>query len=59
MLIDAETRAHTQVVKMCMLMTGTGMLKPVSYIQAFVKHLIAANPSAMLLSDDLAIACLC
>jgi hypothetical protein len=55
MLIDAETRVHTQVVKMCMLMTGTGMLNPVPYVHTFVKHMIAANPNAMLLSDDPAI----
>jgi hypothetical protein len=56
MLIDAETRAHTQVVKMCMPMTGTGMLNPVPYVQTFVKHMIAADLNAMLLSDDPAVA---
>jgi hypothetical protein len=56
MLIYAETRAHTQVVKMCMPMTGTGMLNPVPYVQTFVKHMIAADLNAMLLSDDPAVA---
>jgi hypothetical protein len=37
-------------------MTGTGMLNPVPYVQTFVKHMIAANPNAMLLSDDPAVA---
>jgi hypothetical protein len=55
MLIDANTRVYTQVVKMCIPMTGTGMLNAVPYIQAFVKHLVAADPSTMLLSDDPAI----
>jgi hypothetical protein len=55
MLIDAETRPHTQVVKICMPMNITGMLNPFPYVQAFVKHLIAPDPSAMLLSEDPAI----
>jgi hypothetical protein len=54
--VGAETRVHTQVVKMCMLMTCTGMLNPIPYVQTFVKHMIAANPNAMLLSDDPAVA---
>jgi hypothetical protein len=37
-------------------MTGTGMLNPVPYVQTFVKHMIAADLNAMLLSDDPAVA---
>jgi hypothetical protein len=55
MLINAETRMHMRVKKMCMMMTGTGMLTPVPYVQAFVKHLIAADPRAMYPSEDPAI----
>jgi hypothetical protein len=56
MLIDPQTKAHTQTVKMCMPMNGHGMLNSIPYVTSFVTHLLLANPQAQLLSDDPAIA---
>jgi hypothetical protein len=51
-LIDPQIKLHTQVVKICVLMSGHGMLNPIPYVTSFVTHLLAADPQPQLLLDD-------
>jgi hypothetical protein len=55
-LIDPKTKSHTQVVKICVPMTGHGMLNPIPYVTSFFTNLLLADPKAQLLSDDPAVA---
>jgi hypothetical protein len=51
-LIDPQIKSHTQVVKICVPMSGHGLLNPIPYVTSFVTHLLAADPQAQLLLDD-------
>jgi hypothetical protein len=55
-LINPKTKLHTQVVKICVPMTGHGMLNPIPYVTSFFTNLLLADPKAQLLSDYPAIA---
>jgi hypothetical protein len=50
MLIDPQIMMNDQVIKVTVLMTGTGLLNPIPYATGFVQHLTMADPSALLLS---------
>jgi hypothetical protein len=50
MLIDPQIMMNDQVIKVTILMTGTGLLNPIPYVTGFVQHLTMADPSALLLS---------
>jgi hypothetical protein len=51
-LIDPQIKSQNQVVKICVPMSGHGMLNPIPYVTSFVTHLLAADPQVQLLSDD-------